>query len=81
MRPDTDGLHAEVVADGCKLRNTGAQQTPAIALLTLTAGCEARTDLIASSKGGPGGSDEKTATRHNGLEWSTTDTLHTGSFG
>ena len=59
-------MHAEVVADGCKLRNTGAQQTPAIALLTLTAGCEARTDL-ASPKRGPGGSNERPAARHNGL--------------
>ena len=66
MRPDTDGLHAEVVADGCKLRNTGAKHTPAIALLTLTAGCEARTDL-ASPKRGPGGSNERPAARHNGL--------------
>ena len=66
MRPDTDGLHAEVGADGCKLRNTGAKHMPAITLFILTAGCEARTDL-ASPKRGPGGSDERTAARHNGL--------------
>eukprot|EP00976_Prorocentrum_cordatum_P106638 1194493-Prorocentrum_minimum.AAC.1 len=38
---------------------------PAIAL-TLKAGCEARNDL-ASPRRGPGGSDERTAARHNGL--------------